>query len=272
MTKNLDKEGLRSIVDDYQLFYVDLWGVVHNGVFLHKEAIKALNELTKKKKDFILLTNAPRPNHAVKSFLETLGMEKKIRDHVFTSGEAALNYLKKNFLNETFYHIGPPRDFDLFNDFEKNKSENIEKCDYLLCTGLFDDHEDNLKYYRDLFEKNLEKKMICTNPDLIVDRGNKREFCAGSVAMVFEKMGGKVVYFGKPYPEVYNQSIDNKNKKILSIGDNLNTDIKGANLLNYDSLIISNGIHKNEIEEKGIEKVSKSYESICNYIQSELKW
>jgi HAD superfamily hydrolase (TIGR01459 family) len=272
MTKNLDKEGLSSIVDDYQLFYVDLWGVVHNGVSLHKGAIKALNELTKKKKDFILLTNAPRPNHSVKSFLERLGMEKKIRDHVFTSGEAALNYLKKNFLNETFYHIGPPRDFDLFNDFEKNKSDNIEKCDYLLCTGLFDDHEDDLKYYKNLFEKNLEKKMICTNPDLIVDRGNKREFCAGSVAMVFEKMGGKVVYFGKPYPEVYNQSIDNKNKKILSIGDNLNTDIKGANLLNYDSLIISNGIHKNEIEEKGIEKVSKSYEAICNYIQSELKW
>ena len=272
MTKNLDKEGLSSIIDDYQLFYVDLWGVVHNGVSLHKGAIKALNELTKKQKDFILLTNAPRPNHSVKSFLERLGMEKKIRDHVFTSGEAALNYLKKNFLNETFYHIGPPRDFDLFNDFEKNKSDNIEKCDYLLCTGLFDDHEDDLKYYKNLFEKNFEKKMICTNPDLIVDRENKREFCAGSVAMVFEKMGGKVVYFGKPYPEVYNQSIDNKNKKILSIGDNLNTDIKGANLLNYDSLIISNGIHKNEIEEKGIEKVSKSYEAICNYIQSELKW
>ena len=272
MTKNLDKEGLSSIVDDYQLFYVDLWGVVHNGVSLHKGAIKALNELTKKKKDFILLTNAPRPNHSVKSFLERLGMEKKIRDHVFTSGEAALNYLKKNFLNETFYHIGPPRDFDLFNDFEKNKSDNIEKCDYLLCTGLFDDHEDDLKYYKNLFEKNLEKKMICTNPDLIVDRGNTRELCAGSIAMVFEKMGGEVVYFGKPYPEVYNQSIDNKNKKILSIGDNLNTDIKGANLLNFDSLIISNGIHKNEIKEKGIEKISKSYETICNYIQSELKW
>ena len=88
--------------------------------------------------------------------------------------------------------------------------------------------------------------------------------------MVFEKMGGEVVYFGKPYPEVYDLSIDNKNKKILSIGDNLNTDIKGANLLNYDSLIISNGIHKYEIKENGIEKTAKSYETICNFIQSEL--
>ncbi len=272
MTKNLDKEGFSSIVDDYQLFYIDLWGVVHNGVSLHKEAIKVLNEITKKNKDYILLTNAPRPNYAVKSFLEKLGMEKEIRDHVFTSGEASLNYLKKNLLNKLFFHIGPPRDFDLFKDFKNNKSDKIENCDYMICTGLFDEHDKDLKFYKDLFEKSLEKKMICTNPDLIVDRGNERELCAGSVAMVFEKMGGRVVYFGKPYPEVYNQSINNKNKKILAIGDNLNTDIRGANLLNFDSLIISNGIHKNEIEENGIEKTSKSYEAICNYIQSELKW
>ena len=272
MTKNLDKDGLSSIADNYQLFYVDLWGVVHDGVSLHREAIKALKEINKRKKDYILLTNAPRPNHAVKSFLKKLGMEKEIRDHVFTSGEAALIYLKKNLINKTFFHVGPPRDFDLFKDFEKMKSDNIENCDYLLCTGLFDDHDENLKYYKSLFEKNIKKKMICTNPDLIVDRGSVREFCAGSVAMVFEKMGGEVVYFGKPYSEVYNQSTNNKNKKILSIGDNLNTDIKGANLLNYDSLIISNGIHKKEIQKKGIEIVAKSYETICNYIQSELKW
>ena len=272
MTKNLDKEGFSSIVDDYQLFYVDLWGVVHNGVSLHEEAIKTLNEITRKKKDYILLTNAPRPNHSVKSFLEKLGMEKEIRDHVYTSGEAALNYLRKHFLEKTFFHVGPPRDFDLFTDFKKNKSENIENSDYILCTGLFDNHDKDLKYYKSLFENNLKKKMICTNPDLIVDRGSTRELCAGSVAMVFEKMGGEVVYFGKPYPEVYNQSFDNRNKKILSIGDNLNTDIKGANLLNFDSLLISNGIHKNEIEKNGIQKISKSYEAICNYVQSELKW
>ena len=136
----------------------------------------------------------------------------------------------------------------------------------------FDNHDKDLEFYRDLLEKHITKKMICTNPDLIVDRGEVRELCAGSVAMVFEKIGGEVVYFGKPHPEVYNQSIDNNNKKILAIGDNLNTDIKGANLLNYDSLIISNGIHKDEIKEKGIEKVAKSYEAICNYVQSELKW
>ena len=158
MTKNLDIEGLSSIVDNYQLFYVDLWGVVHNGVSLHAEAIKALKEITKKEKDYILLTNAPRPNHAVKAFLEKLGMEKEIRDHVFTSGEAALLYLNKNLSGKTFFHVGPPRDFDLFKNFQKMKLDKIENCEYILCTGLFDDHDKDLKYYKSLFENNIKKK------------------------------------------------------------------------------------------------------------------
>ena len=272
MTKNLDSMGFQSIVENYDLFYIDLWGVVHNGIHLHNEAINVLKKLSELKKDFILLTNAPRPNSIVKTFLEKMGMDQRIRNHVFTSGEAALNYLKNNYSKEKFFHIGPPRDFDLFLSFKDNKCKNIEDAEYILCTGLFEKYEEDLKFYKNYLESNLKKKMICTNPDLIVDRGNKRELCAGSVAMVFEKMGGDVIYFGKPYPEVYNQSIDNKNKKTLCIGDNLNTDIKGANLLNYDSLIIANGIHKKEINDEGIEKTSKKYEAIVNFIQTELKW
>ena len=142
----------------------------------------------------------------------------------------------------------------------------------MLCSGLFEDHSEDLIYYKTLLEKHIDKKMICTNPDLIVDKGNKRELCAGSVAMVFEKMGGEVIYFGKPHREVYDQSIDNLNKKILAIGDNLNTDIRGANLLNYDSLLICNGIHKKEIKDTNIQEVSKGYEVIVNFAQSDLKW
>jgi len=272
MTKNLDNAGLRSILADYDVFYIDLWGVIHDGIKLHTNAIQALEELSKAKKNYVLLTNAPRPNKTVKRFLEKMGMNEKIREKVYSSGEAALSYLKKNYLNKKFYHVGPIRDFDLFVEFENNKEKNINESSYLLCTGLFEDRDEDLNYYKELFKGNLGKKMICTNPDLIVDRGSKRELCAGSVALVFEKMGGEVIYFGKPYPEVYNQSIDNKNKKALSIGDNLNTDIKGANFLNYDSLLISNGVHKNEIKKEGIEIVSKKYEAVVNFIQTELRW
>ena len=272
MTKNLDIEGLKSIADNYDLFYIDLWGVVHNGIKLHEQAIKVLKELKKMNKNFVLLTNAPRPNNIVTKQLEKMGMEKVLRDHVFTSGQAALFFLRKHYKENYFFHIGPPKDFDLFLDFEKFKKKEINKAEYLLCTGLFEDHFDDLHYYKTLLENHIDKKMICTNPDLIVDKGDQREFCAGSVAMVFEKIGGKVVYFGKPHQEVYDQSSNNINKKILAIGDNLNTDIRGANLLNYDSLLICNGIHKKEIKEKNIEEISKEYEAIVNFTQSDLKW
>ena len=114
--------------------------------------------------------------------------------------------------------------------------------------------------------------MVCTNPDLIVDRGELREYCAGSVAKVFEDMGGKVEYFGKPYSKVYNQATKIGNKKVLCVGDNLNKDIKGANLQNFDSLLISKGIHKQEIQNENKENLFKKYKVKVNFIQSNLKW
>ena len=278
MSKNLDNNGLKSIVENYDIFYIDLWGVVHNGINPHKNAIEALEEITKAKKEYVLLTNAPRPKKSVQLILEKMGIHKKIREKVYSSGEAALNYLKKSYLDKKFYHIGASRDFDLFLDFKKNKVREIYESEYLLCTGLFEDKNleyhknEDLSYYKELFKEHINKKMVCTNPDLVVDRGDKRELCAGSVASIFEKIGGQVIYFGKPFPEVYNQSIDNKKKKVLSIGDNLSTDIKGANLLKYDSLLILNGVHKNEIKREGIDIVSKKYEVVVDFTQTELKW
>ena len=123
MTKNLDSEGLKSIAEYYDLFYIDLWGVIHNGIKLHEGAIFTLKKLLEINKNFVLLTNAPRPIQPVKEFLEKMGLEKKFRDKVFTSGEAALNFIKKFYSLKRFYHIGPPRDFDLFNNFRNNKFE-----------------------------------------------------------------------------------------------------------------------------------------------------
>ena len=179
MTKNLDSEGLQSIADNYDLFYIDLWGVIHNGVELHDKAIIVLKKLLELNKKFVLLTNAPRPIHAVKVVLEKMGMDENLRSHVFTSGEASLSYLSKEHKSQKFYHVGPPRDFDLFKDFKNYKSSKIDDCEYLLCTGLFDEHDNDLNFYKTLLEGYLNKKMICTNPDLIVDKGNRRELCAG---------------------------------------------------------------------------------------------
>ena len=173
---------------------------------------------------------------------------------------------------KNFFHIGPPRDFDLFKNIEKNNVLNIEDADYFLCTGLFEDQENDLNYYKKLLSNHTLKKMICTNPDLIVDRGEKREYCAGSVAKSFEEIKGKVIYFGKPHPPVYNLSTNIINKKVLCIGDNLNTDIKGANIQNFDSLLITNGIHRKEILDTELMSVLKKYETRVDYIQNNLKW
>jgi len=271
MTKKLDHLGLKSVSDNYDLFFIDLWGVVHNGIKLHEHSIEVLDNLAKAKKNFILLTNAPRPNENVINFLKKMGLKKHF-ENVFTSGEAAQKYLVDELYKKKFFHIGPPRDFDLFKNIKKNNVLNLKDADYLLCTGLFDDHENDLNYYKDLLSNHVSKKMICTNPDLIVDRGEEREYCAGSVARSFEEIQGKVIYFGKPHPPVYNLSTNIINKKVLCIGDNLNTDIRGANIQNFDSLLITDGIHRKEILEIELNQVLKKYEVNVDYIQKNLKW
>ena len=152
------------------------------------------------------------------------------------------------------------------------KIDNISKSEYLICTGLFDNQDQDLNFYKDLLYKHIEKKMICTNPDLVVDRGKVREYCAGSIAKIFEDIGGKVDYFGKPYPNVYNLSTKIKNRKVLCIGDNLNTDIRGANIQNFSSLLISNGIHREELTNNNQNDLFKKYNVRVDYIQKSLKW
>ena len=271
MTSNLDEKGLRSIIDEYDLFFIDVWGVLHNGINLFQNSVEVLERLEENKKNYVLLTNAPRPNQTVFEFLKKMGLDKKKAQHVYTSGQAALDQLK-TMNTKKFFHVGPPRDFDLFKTFENYKVKNIDDCNFLLCTGLFDDHVSELVFYEKLLIDHIDKKMICTNPDLVVDRGEVREFCAGTVAKIFEKLGGEVKYFGKPYPEVYKKAFNNlKGKKVICIGDNLNTDIKGANMQNFDSLLINNGIHKNEIS-NGIKELTKKYKVSVNFTQTELKW
>ena len=266
-------KGLNEIQGKYDTFFIDLWGVIHNGVKLYPDAIKVLENLNKLNKRFVLISNAPRPSKNVEKYLLNLKMNKVFLKNLFTSGEAAIQALKKNFYGKSFYHLGPKRDKDLIKEFKKNETI-LEKCDFILCTGLFDEEENSLDYYKKLLEKYTKLKMICTNPDLIVYRGFQSEYCAGSLAAIFEKLGGKVIYFGKPYPEIYNMCMK-KNEKILAIGDNIRTDIKGANNMNFDSLFITNGIHEREFVDLPIEnydKILEKYNTKTNYYQKKLIW
>ena len=266
-------KGLSQIESKYDTFFIDLWGVIHNGVKLYSEAIAVLENLNRVKKRFVLMSNAPRPSKDVEDFLIKLKMNKIFTKNIFTSGEAALKSLQNNTYGKNFYHLGPLRDNSIFQGLEKNK-KGIDEADFILCTGFLDKHEDELDYYRNLLKKYTKLVMVCTNPDLVVHRGDKEEYCAGTLAEIFKGLGGEVVYFGKPHPEIYKFCIK-KDENILVIGDNIRTDIKGANNMKFDSLLITTGIHKNEFMNQQLnnyDKILTNYEAKTNYYQEKLSW
>ena len=262
---------LSDIYKNYDTFVIDLWGVVHNGMELNPKAIEAIEQLEKNSKKIVFLSNAPRPSSKVINFLLKMNMNKKYLSNVMTSGEAAMHAINKNKFGKKFFHLGPPRDTSVFEKVKDNRVD-LESCDFIICTGLFDDHEDDLEYYRNYLKNHISKKLVCTNPDLIVHRGTVEELCAGSVAKVFEDIGGEVVYFGKPHKEIYKMCFG-QNEKVLAIGDNLRTDIKGANNLKIDCIFITDGVHRNEFNNfSELNKLLEKYSVSANYFQKELKW
>ena len=264
-------EHLSEIYSSYETFVIDLWGVIHNGIILNTKAIEVIENLSKKSKKIVFLSNAPRPSEQVKKFLKKLKMEERLLKHVVTSGEAAMKAINENRFGKFFYHLGPSRDDSIFYKVKNNKTD-LKSSDFILCTGLFNDQEEDLNYYKDLLKNLISKKLICTNPDLIVHRGEKKEYCAGSIAKIFETLGGRAIYFGKPYKEIYKMCFNDK-EKVLAIGDNLRTDIKGANNLNIDSIFISNGVHRDEFKNNiELDNLFNKYKVTTNYYQPELIW
>ena len=255
----------------YDAFIIDLWGVMHNGVELYKDAINAVENLKKKEKRITFLSNAPRPSLNVIKFLKKLKMNENLLENVLTSGEAAIKSIQDQKFGKNFYHLGPERDNSIFKGLEKNKVD-LKNSDFILCTGLFDDKIDDLIFYHNLLKDFSNKQLICTNPDLIVHRGQVTEYCAGTIAQIFERIGGKVVYFGKPHKDIYNLCLK-KNERTLAIGDNLRTDIKGANNLNLDSIFITDGIHRSELGKiEELENLLNNYGVKTNFFQNRLVW
>ena len=233
--------------------------------------MEVVKNLTLKSKKIVFLSNAPRPSLNVKEFLMNMKMEEKYLKNIVTSGEAAMSAINQNRFGKFFFHLGPDRDEPIFKQVKKNKT-SIEKSEFILCTGLFDEHEGDLDYYKNLLKDHLSKKLVCTNPDLTVHRGNSEEYCAGLIAQIFESMGGEVIYFGKPYKEIYKMCFKNQ-ERVLAIGDNLRTDIKGANNLKIDSIFILDGVHRQEYKsENELETLFEKYKVRPEYFQKILNW
>jgi len=281
-------KGISEISDKFDVYFIDLWGVIHNGVQCYPEALKVLEKLKEQNKKIVLISNAPRPAAVVKVFLETIGLKSSGYDFLVTSGDITREYISLNSSKKNFYHLGPTRDIDLFKDLNVTLTSK-EECEEIICTGLVSDEEEKLQDYKILLDFFLNKKipLICANPDEVVARGEKIVFCAGALANQYKQEGGMVRYFGKPYSEIYSFAIkkirahkDFKDKKeinTLVIGDNIKTDIKGANLSNLDSVLILNGIYKDFFRDGTVNfdqlKDSVNLKDVkINYFQEELAW
>ena len=152
-------EHISEIYNLYDTFIIDLWGVVHNGISLNKNAINVIDKLLKESKKIVFLSNAPRPSEKVKEFLRKLKMEEKYLKNVITSGEAAMLAINQNRFGKLFYHLGPSRDNSIFEKVKKNKTK-IENSDFILCTGLLDESEKDLSYYKNFLKNFIFKKLF----------------------------------------------------------------------------------------------------------------
>ena len=136
---------LKDIFENYDTFVIDLWGVMHNGVVLNPKAIEAVDQLKKSLKKIVFLSNAPRPSSKVINFLLKMKMDRKFLDHVITSGEAAMHAINQKKFGKSFFHLGPERDISVFEKVKENRTD-LHSCDFILCTGLFDDYDNDLDY------------------------------------------------------------------------------------------------------------------------------
>ena len=257
--KNCEKlNNLSDIDDHYDVFLIDLWGVIHNGIAAFDNVIPVLQSLKQKKKMVFFITNAPRRSFVISQQLEDFGIEQKLYDKIISSGELTWLSNKEKHQKKNCLIIGPPRDFHLVEGLDISVVDKDSNVDIILNTGPWGD-DDSLENYTDLLDSLAKKKshMICSNPDKTVVRGENFMICAGLLAEYYEKIGGKVEYYGKPYKQIYEHCFnffEKKNTRVLAIGDSLENDIKGANALNFDSLLITDGIHREVNNNNDVDK------------------
>jgi HAD superfamily hydrolase (TIGR01459 family) len=251
--------GVRELADKYDALLVDSYGVLHDGESLYPGSAECLENLRSKGRTVVILTNTPRRARTVAREIEKVGIApRRHYDFLVSAGEVTFRMLSTRreelglAVDDVIYYVGPPRSRELLDGISFAEATTIGRASVMLITGLFpgmDEVGDYDQLLSDARGRNLPA--ICANPDLVAIRSGIRGGCAGTVAAEYQKLGGTVRYFGKPFPEIYEMALDalqgTDRSRVLCVGDALHTDVGGARNVGLDCLFVSGGIHQGEI-------------------------
>lgn len=243
------------------LWFVDIWGVMHNGVRPYASSVAACEAFRKEGGTILLVTNSPRPRESVGRQLDGIGVARSAYDGIVSSGDVSRSLIDA-WAGQPTLHIGPERDLPIFAGLRAVPGATAESAAVAVCTGLYDDETETPADYAQILAelKSRDVPMICANPDQKVERGNRIVYCAGAVARAYEELGGNVSYAGKPFKPIYDLAIEIGSglsgkpvakDRVLAIGDGVATDIAGAGNFGIRSVFIASGVHMNNGEAIG---------------------
>jgi HAD superfamily hydrolase (TIGR01459 family) len=233
-----------ALPERYRVILCDIWGVVHDGVQLYPNACERLTEWRSGGRAVILITNAPRTAEAVEQQLRRIGLPPDAWDGIATSGEAGIAALLK--LDRPVGFVGTAGDREILEGRGVPIAKSEDFTD-LACTGI-EEARSNVNDYVEDLERWIGRgvTMHCLNPDRLVIRGGVPEPCAGAIADVYEGLGGKVRWYGKPHEAIYRHALalagEPASDAVLAVGDGLQTDILGAARMGFDTVFVSGGI------------------------------
>ena len=250
-------ERLRDLVGGTEVVLSDIWGVVHNGLEAFPEACEALHTYRQRGGTVILITNAPRPADLVQRQLRKLGVADDTYDAIVSSGDLTRHFVADHPGKKMFW-LGPERDLSIHRGLNAVLAP-LEQADYIVCTGLFDDETELAEDYRGMMLQARERKLtlVCANPDIVVERGDRLIYCAGAIAELYRELGGEVIFYGKPHRPIYERAMalaaeqrghPAELRHVLAIGDFVRTDLAGAHGFGIDCLFVTRGIHSEEFE------------------------
>lgn len=279
--------GLSAVADRYDVLLSDVWGVIHNGRESFPAACEALARWRAERGPVILISNSPRPSSAVHDQLDQLGVPRAAWSAFVSSGDATRILLSGRAPGPA-WAIGPDRDAPLYEGLDLTFA-GPDDAAFVSCTGPVDDEIEGPDDYEERFRATIARglPMICANPDIVVQRGDRLIYCGGALAQRYAELGGEVVMAGKPYAPIYDLCLGEAQvllgkpldrSRVLCIGDAVATDAKGANDQGLDVLFVASGIHGAEtigpdgVDAGAVESLLAKDGARATYAIADLAW